>query len=142
MTNEYRFVLDTNLLVSAVLLKESVSRRAFDKADQEGLILVSLATIEELNNVLRRAKFNKYITEQERLRFLSVLLRKARLVEISETVHACRDPQDDKFLELAISGNADCLVSGDKDLLVLNPFRGIAILNPHHFLQVNWSASV
>jgi predicted nucleic acid-binding protein len=64
MTPELRFVFDTNALVSAVLLKQSVSRRAFDLARQHGQILISLDTLNELNDVLRRTKFNKYVTEQ------------------------------------------------------------------------------
>jgi predicted nucleic acid-binding protein len=56
-------------------------------------------------------------------------------VEITETITDCRDAKDNKFLELAVSGKADCVVSGDSDLLVLNPFRGISILTPREFLS-------
>jgi predicted nucleic acid-binding protein len=63
------------------------------------------------------------------------------LVDVTERVAACRDPKDDKFLELAVSGRASCIVSGDKDLLALHPFRGIAILNPAAFLTVDWQAA-
>lgn len=52
---------------------------------------------------------------------------------IRKRIRACRDPKDDKFLELAVSGNADVIVTGDKDLLALHPFRGIAILTPLDF---------
>ena len=88
----------------------------------------------ELNDVLGREKFNRYLTEAERERFLRSLLREARLIEIREKVQACRDPKDDKFLELAVNGGADYIVSGDEDLLVLDPFRGIPILTPDNFL--------
>ena len=64
-------------------------------------------------------------------------MREAELVEITETVAACRDPKDDQILELAISGNADCIVTGDDDLLTMNPFRGIAIIAPADFLRVS-----
>ena len=47
----------------------------------------------------------------------------------------CRDPTDDKFLELAANGHADLILTGDKDLLVLNPFRGIQIVGPATFVQ-------
>ncbi len=57
------------------------------------------------------------------------------VVAIGEEVHACRDPKDDKFLDLAVNGQATCLISGDADLLALHPFRGIAILTPAQFLQ-------
>jgi predicted nucleic acid-binding protein len=46
----------------------------------------------------------------------------------------CRDPKDDKFLEAALTSQADCLVTGDADLLVLDPFEGIPILRPAEFL--------
>lgn len=59
----------------------------------------------------------------------------AELVTITESIAACRDATDDKFLELAVSGHADCILSGDADLLVLNPFRGIPIINPATFVQ-------
>lgn len=130
-----RFVFDTNALISAVLLKQSVSRRAFDKALDLGELLVSSDTIDELNRVLSRERFARYVTEEERLEFLAILLREARLVEIDVSITACRDPQDDKFLELAVSGNAECIVSGDQDLLVLHPFRGIPIVTPRDFLN-------
>jgi putative PIN family toxin of toxin-antitoxin system len=130
-----RFVFDTSAIVSAALLKQSVSRRAFDKALDEGEILVSLETIDELSRVLSREGFARYVTEQERLEFLAVLLREARLVEVDVHIGACRDPQDNKFLELAVSGNARCIVSGDQDLLVLHPFRGVAIVTPRDFVE-------
>ena len=138
MTTRPRFVLDTNLVVSAVLIKQSISRRAFDKAGQEGQILLSMAVVSELNEVLKREKFNKYLLERERLSFLNVLVHEAELIQISETISACRDPKDNKFLELAINGQADAIISGDQDLLVLNPFREVSIVDPHQFLQMNW----
>ena len=130
-----RFVFDTNAIFSAVLLQQSVSRRAFDRALDEGEILVSVETIDELNRVLGRDKFARYVTEQERLEFLAILLREARLIEVDVHIGACRDPKDNKFLELAVSGDAKCIVSGDQDLLVLHPFRGIAILTPSSFIK-------
>ena len=136
-----RFVFDTNAIVSAVLLKQSRSRQAFDKAQRIGRLFVSDETIEELNDVLRRTDFEKYISESLRLEFLAALLREAELVAVTETVVACRDPRDDKFLSLAVSGAANCLISGDKDLLVLNPFRKIPILSPAEFLDHAWETA-
>jgi predicted nucleic acid-binding protein len=62
-------------------------------------------------------------------------LATAELVTIKEQIVACRDPTDDKFLELAVSGGADLIVPGDADLLVLNPFRTIPIVSPGTFVQ-------
>jgi uncharacterized protein len=133
--SELRVVLDTNVIVSAVLLAGSVPRQAFDKALDEGSILMSVPTILELVEVLHRDKLNKYLLEEERMRFLVALLKETELVEITETITVCRDSDDDKTLELAVSGNADRIVTGDKDLLVLSPFRGIPIITPDKFLK-------
>jgi len=132
-----RYVFDTNAIVSAMLLPKSKPRQAFDKAMQNGTLLVSDEVVEELNDVLRRAEFEKYVTEALRVEFLAALLRDAELVAITEHVKECRDPRDDKFLSLAVNGKADCIVSGDKDLLELNPFRGIPVIPPAEFIEPN-----
>ena len=132
-----RIVLDTNVVVSALLLSDSVPRQAFDKAIDDGEALISTPVLIDLAEVLARDKLNKYLSEQERMRFLVALLKASELVGITEQIHDCRDPSDNKFLELAVCGNADVIVSGDDDLLVLNPFRGIAILTPRDFLRVS-----
>jgi putative PIN family toxin of toxin-antitoxin system len=64
------------------------------------------------------------------------ILAAAERVEIREKIAACRDPTDDKFLDVAINGQADYIVSGDADLLILNPFRHIPILNPADFVTL------
>jgi uncharacterized protein len=133
MTN--RFVFDTNTILSAVLLAKSKPRQAFDKAKGEGRLLVSNEVIEELNDVLRRKEFEKYVTEGLRVEFLTALLRDSELVEITEKVRECRDPGDDKFLSIAVSGNANYIISGDKDLLALHPFRKIQILTATQYLK-------
>ncbi len=87
---------------------------------------MSEATIAELDEMLRRPKFDKYVPEEKRLEFLAALVQAAELVKVTEVVTACRDAKDNKFLELA--------VSGDDDLLTLHPFRGIAVVTPQAFL--------
>jgi uncharacterized protein len=135
MTSDPRFVLDTGVIVSAVLLPRSVPRQTMDLASARGIILASADTIGELDEVLRRSKFNRYLREEERLLFLAAFIRDAKVVDVTERLTKSRDPKDDKFLELAVSGNATCIVSGDDDLLVLNPFRGVAILTPQEFIS-------
>ena len=134
MTSKLRVVFDTSVVVSAVLLPQSVPRQAFDRVQEQGKILISAATVDELNEVLRRQHFDKYVREAQRLEFLAALIREAELVDVTEVVTECRDPKDNKFLELAVSGKATCLISGDKDLLVLHPFRGIPVITPQAFL--------
>jgi len=138
MPTDLRFVFDTNAIVSAVLLKQSVVRQAFDKAVAQGKLLVSRPTVDEVNEVLRRRGFDKYVLEEERIEFITILVRDAILVEITEKISACRDPKDNKFLELAVRGEASCIVSGDDDLLSLHPFRGIPIVTPRQFLDDTW----
>ena len=72
--SEYRFVFDTNTVVSALLLRESISRQAFDRANQSGKIVLSLDVIAELNDVLGRTKFDRYIQASERYQFLALLV--------------------------------------------------------------------
>jgi predicted nucleic acid-binding protein len=57
------------------------------------------------------------------------------MVEVTRYISICRDPRDDKFIELAIAGQAKCIVTGDKDLLNLHPFGELAILTPRQFLE-------
>lgn len=135
MTSDPRFVLDTGVIVSAVLLPRSVPRQVVDLAFARGSVLASADTIGELDEVLRRPKFNRYLREEERFLFLAAFIRDATVVQVTERLAECRDPKDDKFLELAVSGNATCIVSSDDDLLVLNPFRGVAILTPQEFIS-------
>jgi putative PIN family toxin of toxin-antitoxin system len=135
MKADIRAVIDTNVLVSAALLSASLPRRLVDWLLSEGSLLQSEDSLAEVEQVLRRPKFDKYLDEADRLAFSHLLKRAAERVDITVQIRECRDPKDDKFLELAVSGNATHLVTGDMDLLVLHPFRGIAIINPSQFLQ-------
>jgi len=130
------FVFDTNSLISATLIKGSVSRKALDKALNIGELAISNSTLEELIEVLFRKKFDKYfMNDDERLLFINKIEVNAKLFEPKISFTLCRDPKDNKFLELAISAKAACIITGDEDLLVLNPFREIPILNAAYFLN-------
>jgi len=131
--NNVRGVFDTNVLVSAALLG-GVPRQAFDKLLDNGTVLISVPFLFELAEVLSREKFDKYVTHDERMRFLVGFLKIAEIIAINETIKVCRDPKDDKLIELAVGGKAAFSVTGDKDLLVLNPFRGVEIITPKEFL--------
>jgi putative PIN family toxin of toxin-antitoxin system len=133
--NEPRIVIDANVSVSATLLRNSIPRRAVDFALDRGKLLISSATVTELDEVLRRPKFNRYLTEHERLEFLAALVLAAEQVDIIEQLAVCRDSKDDKYLELAVNGHATHIISGDSDLLDHHLFRGIAILTPQDFLD-------
>ena len=135
--NDLRVVLDTNVVVSAMLLPGSVPRRALDRGLDQGSILISIPVLLEISELLTREKFDRYLTESERLRFLVALLKETELVEITEQIDVCRDPKDNKFLELAICGKADFIITGDDDLLDLDPFRELRIISPRDFLEAS-----
>lgn len=78
----------------------------------------------------------RYVDEEDIQTFVAVLTREAEWVDVDMQITVCRDAKDNKFLELAISGRASHIVSGDSDLLALNPFEGIAIVPPHVFLRM------
>ena len=122
------FVFDTNSLISAHLLPKSVNRKAYDRALQRGVIARSAETFSEFTEVFTRQKFGNYISLEARLEALNAF-------EETTSVNICRDPKDDKFLSLAKAVSADCIVSGDKDLLVLSPFEDIPVLNAAQFIN-------
>ncbi len=138
MNSKPHFVLDTNVIVSAVLLKNSVSYKAFFKAHQKGVLLLSWPIADELTEVLKRTKFDNYVSSNKRMSFLATLIGTATFIEITATITDCRDPKDNMFLELAISGQANAIISGDKDLLELHPFRSIPIWRPDEFLATDF----
>ncbi len=129
------FVFDTNSLISAHLLPSSTVRRAFDLALTKGILVHSKETFSEFLEVFTRPKFDKYISLDERLNAISQIELMSQLIDVNVPVVACRDPKDDKFLALALAIQADCIITGDEDLLVLHPFREIPILSPGNFLS-------
>jgi putative PIN family toxin of toxin-antitoxin system len=129
-----RIVIDTNVLVSATILAPSVPRQAVDKAIDHGALLFSQSTMDELKRVLFRPKFDRYLSRERRAIFLAQLESVVELVPAVQIVRECSDPKDDKFLEVALNGRADVIVTGDVDLLAMHPWRGIAILSPILYL--------
>ena len=94
MKSDLRTVIDTGVVVSAVLLPRSVPRQAFDLAAARGRLLVSDETVAELDDVLRRAKFHHYLSADRRLEFLAALVLEAEVVRVVDVVGDCRDPKD------------------------------------------------
>jgi putative PIN family toxin of toxin-antitoxin system len=134
VTPRERIVVDTNVLISRLLVPASVSGRALRRAVDSGQLVVSEATMEELATVLGRPKFDPYLSIADRQQFIRLLGRIAEMTPVVRVVRACRDPRDDKFLEVAVNGRADLIVTGDRDLLELDPFMGIGILTPAVYL--------
>ena len=129
-----RIVVDTNVYVSRMLRADSVAGRALERVWSQEVALISPAALQELEHVLRRPKFARYIQPDSIDPFLHKVWEIALHIDITQPIRACRDPRDDLFLELAVSGQADALLTGDEDLLALHPFHGISILTPADFL--------
>ncbi|MDJ0731673.1 MAG: putative toxin-antitoxin system toxin component, PIN family [Crocosphaera sp.] len=131
-----RYVIDTNVLISAVLLPDSTAYHPYIKALDTGILLASSSTLAEYSEVILRSKFDRYSSQERRQVFLNELIKDVEQIMIIEEIDACRDPKDNKFLEVAVNGMADILITGDNDLLNLNPFRGIIIITPADFIGV------
>lgn len=132
---DLRLVVDTNVLISRLLLPHSLAARAVDLAILEGRLLVSEATLSELAHVLARPKFDRYVEIQDRQEFIRHLGTLVETVTILQRLQACRDPKDDMFLDVAINGRASAIITGDADLLALDPFMGIRIVTPAAWLE-------
>lgn len=130
-----RVVLDTNVLISGLLSTTSTPARAVERAVATGQLLVSADTLRELIATLLSPKFDRYVPRERRDALLFRLAPLFEIVDVVQRLQVCRDPHDDQFLEAAVNGRADVIVSGDGDLLGLNPFRGIAILTPAGYLN-------
>jgi uncharacterized protein len=125
-----RVILDTNVLLSRLLLPDSITARAVRRFLDRAQPIVSEETLRELAETLSRPKFDPYVSRLDRQRFFELFARVAEWVPIATTIRQCRDPKDDKFLELAVDGKADWVITGDKDLLELSPFQSTSILTP------------
>ena len=123
MSSKPRCVFDTNVIVSAALYEYGNPGQAFDWALDNCGVLLSDEVAQEIHEVLSREKFSRYITTEGRELFLQRLVAETHLVEVTLAVRECRDPKDDKFLELAVCGDASRIITGDGDLLELDPYR-------------------
>ena len=129
-----RVVIDTNVFLSGLLSSTSTPARAVERAIREDQVLASKDTLRELARKLLSPRFDRYVARERRMVLLDRLAPNLVRVEIVQRIRACRDPKDDQFLEVAVNGSANVIVTGDRDLLSLQPFRGIDILEPSAYL--------
>ncbi len=137
-----RVVLDTSTLVSAALRVGSVPYQALLKALGSCELCASSSTLNELEQVLKRDKLDRYLDAETRLSFVALIRQHAHLFSVQEADElilqpACRDPKDNKFLALVLICDADAIISRDNDLLALNPWRSIPVLTPAGFINLN-----
>ena len=132
-----RVVLDTNVLISAALRPEGPPRAVVDVVRGEnGVLLFFDETFNELRSRLQLPKLADYVDRKDRAVYLAQLEAVSEWVSIAGAKLGCRDPDDDKLLETALMGEADCLITGDWDLLEMSSFHDIPILTSRGFLDL------
>ena len=127
-------VVDASTLVGAVIRPGSVPDQVVHHAFEADEVAVSAATLAELVDVLARPRLGRFVDPDARDEVLALLDVYGVFFAPTERVTDCRDPKDDKYLELALASGAETIVSSDVDLIVLNPWRGVRILRPADYL--------
>ena len=136
MKTRVRVVFDANVLISALILPSSVLAKALDLAVGHFEIIVSKATWQEFEQKIQKTSLERYFRNtQDRDAAVHAINRVVTHVAVRSVVTDCRDPKDNPLLELALDGEADAIISGDRDLLVLNPWRGVRIQSPGDFYR-------
>jgi uncharacterized protein len=112
-------VIDTNIFISAALSPNGTAYQAFAQAIQRFTIAQSVETYQEIAQRIYKPKFDKYVSNERREELLNLIKSKSQFIDIQSQITSCRDPDDNKFLELAIDSNAQFLITGNQDLLTL-----------------------
>ena len=129
-----KVVIDTNIWISFMIGK---TLKGFEKyLNKKVKIITSEEQIKEIVSVLRREKFRKYFSTEDIKELLFLILKISELVDLKHNIFDCRDEKDNFILEMAVNGNADIIVTGDKDLLVLHPYKNILIINYKEFEEI------
>ena len=134
--NPNRVVIDTNVFISALLNPLGTPKKVINIAVSQFTILQSEATYQELATRISKNKFDRYLEKTDRLDFLLAIKNKSLFVDILHETKICSDLYNNKFLELAVSGMAQYIITGDNDLLILNTYQGIPIITPAEFLAI------
>ena len=125
-------VVDTNVLISAALTNITPFR-IVEHLIKNNALIFSKETISELSSRITQPKFDKYVSAEDREAYVNNLILSADLVIIDNLIQGCRDRDDDKFLETAVKGDAQFIISGDQDLLTMHRFEGIDIVTVQVF---------
>ncbi|MGK7881284.1 MAG: putative toxin-antitoxin system toxin component, PIN family [Crocosphaera sp.] len=134
--NLKRVVIDTNVFISALLNPNGTPKKVINLVVYQCVILQSEATYQELETRLTKKKFDKYLTQEDRLDFLASLTQKSLFIDITHKTIICSDVDDNKFLELAVSGMANYLITGDNDLLKIKNYQDVPIITPSNFFSL------
>ena len=131
---EIRAVVDTNIFVSALLGSQTAKAIYEAFKNREFKLILSKKLFEEVKNVLHRPKLN--LDSKDVAELLALIEEKAEILDISGEIHHCRDPKDDILIQTALNAQTGFIITGDKDLRALNPFRNISIIPPAEFLKM------
>jgi putative PIN family toxin of toxin-antitoxin system len=133
--NTFRVVVDTNIWIS-FLIGKSLSGLSQAIISSQIIVLFSDDLFCELIEVLNRPKFKKYFSESAIKDLVTLLYEKVELIDVTSHFDDCRDAKDNFLLDLAVSGHANYLVTGDADLLILNPFHSVEIISCQDFQYI------
>jgi len=134
-----RVVIDPNLLVSYLLTHRGSIAQIIDThlAQEDFIRLGCVQLLKELDRVLQYSKFQLYFDDETHLRFVALIASLSELVDVPDEVpRIIRDPKDDYLIACALIGNAEFLVSGDKDVLVLNAAETVRVVTAKQFLEI------
>jgi putative PIN family toxin of toxin-antitoxin system len=137
MINSPQYICDTNILVSSLISRNSPPAQTIDYIKNTGLFAFSSETFSELEEVLNRPKFDKFMSKEIRIQFFQKIRPFIIFYDIYQKVDFCRDPKDNKFLDVAIASYADYLITGDEDLLVLKNIGNTSIITPRTFMEIH-----
>ena len=128
-------IIDANLWISYIFGK--VVRQSLNRilSDPNINLITDQLSLDEVKSVLSRPKFKKYINSEQIEDLLSLIKERSILLQATSIVEICRDPKDNYLLALAKDGNADFLISGDEDLLILKQFEGAKIVLISDFMK-------
>ena len=132
--NKVRYVIDTNVIISSAFFGGPPGQ-IFDEALLNDIFIFTNETLEELREVLFRSKFDDYMSRSKRVSLLEEVLSASIIVETVTIQTKSKDHKDDKFLAAAVSGNANYLITGDRDLLILQMVDGIPIISPRQGIE-------
>jgi len=136
MNSFKKYICDTNILLSSLISSSSPPAQTVDFIKDNGLFSFSKETFSEFEEVLKRPKFDKFLSKERRLNFINKIFELSVFYEVHDKTDICRDPKDNKFLDIAIVSHAELLITGDEDLLILERIEKTSIITPRNFVDI------
>jgi putative PIN family toxin of toxin-antitoxin system len=130
-------IFDTSTLIGVILKPNSLPAEVYYHAVRNYRLVASSETLKEIVEVVQRDKFDRFRSREERIKALSYYLGLVEMVVPTVFSTDCRDEKDNKFLSLALSAQAEIIVSSDDDLLILHPYKNTRILTVRQYAEEN-----